>query len=204
MACFFLFFYYLGFTSRVNIWILTVHIILLHILSYIKSLRANLYSYTIIWWLDVITTICTSEQPTSLKTLATSSTTSTMPPTTQKTIATSSTTSTSKSITMKIIAAGGTMGEATDLISTVEYFNPYAVENRCDNRNDYPRNVTHVCGDKELFCGGYDNILTGQCYRLEGTKWTQRANLINSRSSGSCMYLSNSSFLTQLAVQSSW
>ena len=95
---------------------------------------------------------------------------------------------------MKIIAAGGTMGEATDLISTVEYFNPYAVENRCDNRNDYPRNVTHVCGDKELFCGGYDNILTGQCYRLEGTKWTQRANLINPRSSGSCMYLSNSSF----------
>ena len=86
------------------------------------------------------------------------------------------------------------MGETNDLMSSVDYFNPYAVQNNCEKRNRYPRNVTHACGDKELFCGGYDNIITGECYLLEGTHWTKKANLINPRSSCSCVYLSNSSF----------
>ena len=92
------------------------------------------------------------------------------------------------------MAVGGTMGETNALMSTVDYFNPYAVQNDCEKRNNYPRNVTHACGDKEMFCGGYDNIITGECYRLDRTHWTKKANLINPRSSCSCVYLSNSSF----------
>jgi len=95
---------------------------------------------------------------------------------------------------LKLLLVGG-RADSFEKLSDVELLNPFSASNKCKKPKDYPKSVEGLCGDRVIFCGGYDgNNYIWKCFSFDGENWSDYGHLEHARSSASCTYLANDSF----------
>ena len=90
--------------------------------------------------------------------------------------------------------AGHIDGERSD---DVESLNPYNPDSNCIKPQNYPDRVENLCGDKNIFCGGYNdkNSYSKSCFRLnKDGSWDQISSLKKERQFAACKMLSDGRF----------
>ena len=95
----------------------------------------------------------------------------------------------------KIIIVGGHIESKRS--DDVESLNPYNKASNCIKPQSYPEHIENLCGDKNIFCGGFNDNFehSKRCFRInQDGSWIEISSLNKERQFAACTMLNDGSF----------